>query len=627
MINLLLGLIILLAYLVLPTLPPASPTAPPSDTSSQHLAIQGSDGTSKTAVQQAFLNVPLLFIENQGQVDGTAAYYVKTPGQTLYFTGEGIVFDLIRYNETGQTEASPKKGDRLVFRLDFAGATEGVVAEGRHRDKAVVNYLTGSDHEKWHTDIPTYRELVYHDIYPNIDLRFYGKSGILEYEFVVGPGAAVSDIMLAFNGVDGLAVKDGELLITTAFGDLRQTRPYIYQQIGHEMVEVQGSFNLVGNDVYGFHVPNYDTDYSLVIDPSLVYSTYLGGSGTDYGRGIAVDASGCAYVTGHTSSGNTTFPLKYPFQCTYGGNIDAFVAKLNASGTDLVYSTYLGGSEGDYGEGIAVDAAGCSYVTGDTTSGNTTFPLKYPFQGTYGGNIDAFVAKLNASGTDLVYSTYLGGSRGDFGDGIAVDAAGCACVTGWTKSDNTTFPLKGPLQGTYGGFGDAFVAKLCEAAPPLPPPLPPSPPPPPLPSPPPSPGVSPVAPLPAPAVLALQYLKVHPEQAYAGQPVTITTNVVNTGGDTGNYNVVLRINGQAEQSRIVSVGPGGTYPVKFTVTRSQPGTYTVNVGGQQARFAILGAGGRSSTPPMSGGLIAILVMSVLVVVTAVMLALSFRRTI
>jgi hypothetical protein len=190
---------------------------------------------------------------------------------------------------------------------------------------------------------------------------------------------------------------------------------------------------------------------------ALVYSTYLGGLAHDEGYGIAVDAAGCAYVAGYTLSAD--FPTMNPLQGAKGGNFDAFVAKLNAPGSALVYSTYLGGGCDDAAHGIAVDAAGCAYVAGQTSS--TNFPLKNPLQDAKKGNYDAFVAKLNAPGAALAYSTYLGGSGSDFTNGIAVDATGCAYVAGHTNS--TDFPTRNALQGTSGGDYDAFVAKISPA--------------------------------------------------------------------------------------------------------------------------------------------------------------------
>jgi hypothetical protein len=194
------------------------------------------------------------------------------------------------------------------------------------------------------------------------------------------------------------------------------------------------------------------------IDPAgsaLTYSTYLGGSGSDRGQGIAVDGVGNAYVTGNTYS--TDFPTASPLQAANAGNSDGFVAKLNAAGSALTYSTYLGGSSYDYGYGVAVDGAGNAYVTGSTNSPD--FPTASPLQSANGGGYDAFVAQLDASGSAFVYSTYVGGSSGDSGVGIAVDGAGNAYVTGNTNS--TDFPTANPLQATHGGGdGDAFVAKL-----------------------------------------------------------------------------------------------------------------------------------------------------------------------
>jgi hypothetical protein len=207
--------------------------------------------------------------------------------------------------------------------------------------------------------------------------------------------------------------------------------------------------------------PLYGDAFAAKLDPGgsrLMYSTYVGGSGDDYGTHIAVDTAGNAYITGATSS--TNFPTADPLQPTLGGRQDAFVMKLSASGTALVYSTYLGGSDSDVGNGIAVDAAGSAYVTGWTFS--TDFPTADPLQPASGGDIDVFVAKLNAEGSALVYSTYLGGYCLDGGQGIAVDAAGNAYVTGRTCSSD--FPTANPLQPAYGGgFADAFVAKVDAA--------------------------------------------------------------------------------------------------------------------------------------------------------------------
>ena len=247
----------------------------------------------------------------------------------------------------------------------------------------------------------------------------------------------------------------------TAAGDLKEEKPYIYQEIAGEKVAVEGSFALAKEEktAYGFAVAAYDPRYPLVIDP-LLYSTYLGGSDWDYGYGIAVDSAGNAYVTGNTYS--TNFPTTDgAYDESHNDYSDAFVTKLNPAGSDLVYSTYLGGNSGDWGSGIAVDSTGNAYVTGVTRS--TNFPTTgEAFDQNHNGYNDAFVTRLNADGSALVYSTYLGGNSGDWGSGIAVDGARNAYVTGYTWS--TDFPTTG---GAYdrdlNGIRDAFVTKLNPA--------------------------------------------------------------------------------------------------------------------------------------------------------------------
>jgi hypothetical protein len=255
-------------------------------------------------------------------------------------------------------------------------------------------------------------------------------------------------------GLDG----EGNLVVSTAGGDVIEHAPVLYQEGAGGREPVAGRFVLEGGGQVGFAVGAYDAGRALVIDPVLSYSTYLGGSGADIGKGIAVDAAGNAYVTGNTTS--TNFPTTTgAFQTTLMGSENAFVTKVNASGTGLVYSTYLGGCCSDSGNGIAVDAAGNAYITGFTTS--TNFPTTAgAFQTALKSSQNAFVTKVNASGAALVYSTYLGGGP-DIGNGIAVDAAGNAYLTGFTASTN--FPTTaGAFQTTYGGNGKAngFVTKL-----------------------------------------------------------------------------------------------------------------------------------------------------------------------
>ena len=412
--------------------------------------------STEDSLKAAFSRLPLLFIPNQGQLDNRVEYYAKAAAQTLYFTKQSIIFDLTRHNQAAETATAGGQAERLVFSLDFLGANMETAIEGTGKDNSVVNYLIGNDPEKWYTDIPTYREVVYRDIYPAVDLRLFGKGNLLEYDFVVRPGASPNDIALAYNGIDSLTIENGALVAGTAFGDIKQDTPYIYQQIGDRTVNVAGGFKLNGSNTYGFYAAAYDSRYPLIIDPSLIYSTYLGGGVADYGYSIAVDAAGSAYITGET--GSTNFPTQNPYQASNAGSWDAFVTKLSPEGNSLAYSTYLGGSGIDEGRGIAVDAAGSAYVIG--LSDSTNFPTTAgAFQTANAGSADAFVTKLSPAGNSLAYSTYLGGGGGDLGYGMAVDTDGSAYVTGWTNSGN--FPTTpGALQTTLAGISDAFVTKL-----------------------------------------------------------------------------------------------------------------------------------------------------------------------
>ena len=430
----------------------------------------------KESILRAYGKIPLYFIENKGQLDPKVKFYVKTSGQTLYFTDEGVVFDFHRNKKKdarngakGGLKGHQNRGvktERLVFNLGFENAREGIMIKGLDRQDAVINCFLGNDRSKWKSDIPTYSGVVYKGIYKRIDLKVFGNGKGIEYEFIVNPGGNPGDILLTYNGIEGLATsREGEMLIATAFGELKETRPYIYQEIkgkravdGRFAIQSPAGQSQTGKFSYGFQVASYNPSYPLIIDPTLSYSTYLGGSDSEEGYGIAVDGSGNAYVAGETSS--TNFPTQNPYQGANAGDWDAFITKLSPTGNALSYSTYLGGSGFDRGNGIAVNGSGNAYITGRTYSIN--FPSRNPYQGAHaGGERDAFITKLSPTGNALSYSTYFGGSGDDFARGIAVDGSGNAYVTGATSSTN--FPIQNAYQGTYaGGERDAFVAKLSD---------------------------------------------------------------------------------------------------------------------------------------------------------------------
>ena len=405
---------------------------------------------AKRQALAAHAKLALSFTPNAGQFDRRVRYATQAGRSSVFFTRTGIVLSL----------AKGKRG--VALRLGFLGANPTPLIVGARRGPGRVNYLLGNDPARWQTNLPTYGEIVYRRLWPGVDLHLRGENGRLKYEFRLAPGAEPSRIRLAYRGQERLALgRGGELRIATALGGLRDARPLSYQTIGGRRIAVKSQFVLGRRGAYSFSVGSYDRRYPLVIDPGLVYSTYLGGSGIDDGYGVAVDAAGSAYVTG--STGSVDFPTTPgAFDQTLTGVTDVFVTKFDASGAGLVYSTYLGGSSAEYGFGIAIGGAGSAYVAGATSSAN--FPTTPgAFDTTFNGDYDAFVTKLNASGAALVYSTYLGGDSGVFGDravDITFDGAGNAYVAGYTES--TDFPTTaGAFDTTYnGGLYDAFVTKF-----------------------------------------------------------------------------------------------------------------------------------------------------------------------
>ncbi len=399
--------------------------------------------------------LPISFEPNVGQAPGRFDFVARGRGYGMAI------------NATGASLALGSKSQDHV-RMQLVGAIPSATPSAHASLPGTVNYFIGDSASKWRSDVPTYGRVMYQGILPGIDITYHGSdAGTLEYDFTIAPGTNTDDIRVRFAGADDVALKGGRLVITTAHGAVTQDAPVLFQTIGGERVRIEGGFTRAGNEV-GFEVGEYDHTRPLVIDPTLVYSTYLGGASADTGFGITVDRTGAAYVTGQTGSVN--FPTKAPIQGSSAGSFDAFVTKLDPTGSTLIFSTYLGGSGSDIARGIAVDGAGAVYVTGSTIS--TDFPTQAPFQGSNAGANDAFVTKLNDKGSALLYSTYLGGpSSGaaqgnDVGLGIAVDGTGAAYVAGYTFS--TAFPTQVPFQGSSAGGADAFVTKLNPAGSALP---------------------------------------------------------------------------------------------------------------------------------------------------------------
>jgi len=433
--------------------------------------IRPAGASEQARVLKQFAQLPLYFEPNLGQTDAQVQFLARAGGYTLFLTAGEAVMVLSRSERRDgdwlRRHQHPPKTEQEVVRMKLEGAAASAPVAGLERQPGISAYFIGDDPAKWRPEVPHYARVEYKQVYPGVDLVYYGDRRQLEYDFVVAPGADPGRIQLAYQGAAGLRVDEsGDLVLATRVGELKQRKPRVWQQIGARRVEVAASYRLAGMRV-GVELAFYDRKRPLVIDPALNYSTYLGGGSVDEPKAIAVDAAGAAYVAGDTNS--TDFPIANGYQTSFAGGTydDAFVTKLNAYGgsgsVTLAYSTYLGGSAHDAANAIAVDAAGAAYVAGYTAS--TNFPTANAYKSSYLGGFDgsdAFVAKLNAYGASgpvtLAYSTYLGGDLEDSASAIAVDAAGAAYVTGYTSSAN--FPTLHPYQAKLGGFDDAFVTKL-----------------------------------------------------------------------------------------------------------------------------------------------------------------------
>jgi hypothetical protein len=412
-------------------------------------------GTTTVRAGQPYQQRPLSFEANRGQTDPQVDFVARGPGYTMFVSARAAMFALTDAQRSG---AQPRQ---TALRMTLVHANGDAQASGTEELPGKINYLLGNDPTRWRTGIPTYARATYRDVYPGIDVTYYGNQRQLEYDFVVAPGADPRRVTLAFEGARDVRIDaSGELVLDLENGEVRQHKPVIYQERQDGRQQIAGEYVMTGAREVGFRVDTYDTSRPLVIDPVLVYSTYLGGAGDDTGHAIAVDGAGSAYVAGLTSS--LIFPVTAgAFQTTIGGGLaDSFVTKLDASGA-IVFSTYLGGTGLDSALRIAVDNTGAAYVAGVTDSVN--FPTTAgAFQPSIAGINDGFVTKLNANGSALIYSTYVGGSSADEGSAIAIDVAGNAYVAGRTTSED--FPVTpGAFQTSIGGPANGFVAKLNTA--------------------------------------------------------------------------------------------------------------------------------------------------------------------
>jgi streptogramin lyase len=457
---------------------------------------------------KSYGSLPLSFEKNTGQADPAVKFLVRGAAGTTFLTDTEAVFVLRGAGSdketrgtsgeksltTGQRRGSVRmrsarrekaEASNSVVRLRFVGASAGAASSGLSELPGKVNYFRGHDARKWVADVPTFARVRYEDIYPGVDLVYYGNRRELEYDFEVAPGANPDKVELNFEGADGISVEGetGDLLVSVGGKVLRQRKPVVYQEVEGERRAVPGSYTMKGGGRVGFALGEYDRSNRLVIDPVISYSSYLGGLDEDLGHDVAVDADGNAYIVG--STGSVDFPVKNAVQSSNHGSCecgagDAFIAKMNASGSALEWATYLGGHDEDVAFGVAVDSARNVVITG--LSYSVDFPVKNAMQSANGSfdpacpdcdyiTSDAFVAKVAAAGNKLTFSTLLGGVEGDGGRDVAVDADGDIYVAGFTGSFD--FPTTDPVQTYLNGArtladsrdtcceGDAFLTKIA----------------------------------------------------------------------------------------------------------------------------------------------------------------------
>jgi Beta-propeller repeat/Cep192 domain 4 len=527
----------------------------------RHAAHDSDNAASSAAVGNQYGKVPLSFEPNVGQSDVSVQYIARGNGYSLFLSSKGTAFLLkadssARRQDIKKFSPEPSHFERgSSLRLQFPNSDPKALMTPFEEQIGKINYLIGNDPKSWHVNIPTYAKVKQRNLYPGVDVVYYGTQQRLEYDFVVSPGANPRMIELAFSDADKVRLdENGNLVASVAAGDVSMRKPVAYQQDSKGQRQLVAANYVLRGKHAAISVDSYDLKRELIIDPILEYSTYLGGSNIDGGNAIAVAQDKTAFIAGGTFS--TNFPTAHPLQPNHGGpddfSRDAFVAKLSADGSTLLYATYLGGGNEDVANGIAIDTFGNAYVAGTTLSGDfpvtpgsantlcggdgkcgstwngkglivsngfvaklnpagsqliySTFigeyenvrvqaiavdqdeiayvagqtgpnlpvtvpvppdtqpPPPFPitasaFQQAIGGDDDAFVAKISASGSTILYSSYLGGDNEDIAYGIAVDSSANAYVTGLTYS--VSFPVTGSaFQPANAGAGDAFLSKV-----------------------------------------------------------------------------------------------------------------------------------------------------------------------
>jgi hypothetical protein len=421
-------------------------------------------------IMNGLRELPLSFVENKGQTDEGVKYQLNMPHMNAYFTEEEIVYQFVHTEDEGiakepRTKRLERKSNAKIkienIRMSFQGANDRVKVEAGGQREAKINYFRGNDPEKWVQGARSYNKVIYRELYSHIDLIVYGDRGKIKHEYHVKPEGKAEEITIRYEGIEGISVNDrGQLEIKTEAGELKEEVPLSYQFIDGKRVAVEAQYEIDKNDILRFKMGEYRKDRELVIDPALTYSTYLGGSGENNSSGgITIGGNGNVYITGFTKS--TDFPTTPgAYDTTYNmGSFDAYVTKLNSTGSNLLYSTFLGGSSSNAAEDIVIDGSDNAYVFGYTYSSD--FPTTPgAFDTSHNGSCDVFVTKLDPTGSSLLYSTFIGGSSGEYSGEIEIDGGRNVYITGHTFSND--FPITPGAWDTSfnGGSYDGFVTKL-----------------------------------------------------------------------------------------------------------------------------------------------------------------------
>lgn len=417
------------------------------------------------------------FIENKGQWDKEVLYLCRINGLNAWITKSGVTYDFHKWKKLNRFDVQfiDNKNDHYIqyghiIKVNHVDANVNLYSETKQKSDAYYNYLIGNNPEKWADYVGLYQEIVVKNIYEGISQRWYFDEGNLRYDYIVSPHANYKKIQLAVQGSDNCQIKENDLVFNTIFGEVRQCKLFVYQNINGIKKAIQAKW-IKNNEHFSFELGNYDSRYPLIIDP-LIWSTYIGDTADDYPYDVTRDVFNNIYVTGYTAS--ATYPTTagvYDNTHNGGGSYpyDVFVSKLNSTGTTLLYSTFIGGSQGEVAEKIVVNNAGNVYLTGGTKSSD--FPVTAgAYDNTYNGHGsaswiwgDVFILQLNATGSALVFSTFVGGNFDDAGRALYVDANGDIYCAGAARSN---FPVTAGAFDTVYSSGpyDGFILKMNATA-------------------------------------------------------------------------------------------------------------------------------------------------------------------